>query len=81
MTIYLIGYILAFALTVYSTYLEEKWFKVVPMTPLDVILMAVCSLLSWFWVLLASLYTINLWFRKNPQVSRWFHTPIFKKPQ
>lgn len=81
MTIYLIGYILAFAITLYSTYLEEKWFNIVPMTPMDVILMAVFSLLSWFWVLIAGLQIILLWFKKNPQVSRWFHTPIFRKPQ
>lgn len=38
MTIYLIGYFLAYALTLYSTYLEEKWFKIMPMTPMDVLL-------------------------------------------
>ena len=81
MTIYLIGYILAYALTLYSTYLEEKWFKIMPMTPMDVLLVGVCSLLSWFWVLIASLQTLKLWFKKNPRVSRRFHTFFFKKPQ
>lgn len=81
MTCYLIGYVLAFVLTFYSTLLEGKWFKTQPMTPMDVILMAVCSLLSWFWVLIASLQTIKLWWKKHPEFARWFHEPIFKKPQ
>lgn len=77
MTLYILGYIVAFALGIISLYLERKYEGVKSATVKDALILAGFSLLSWIWAFCCTLMIVNIYL-KEFNLTNWLDKELFK---